>query len=409
MVTSKFKCVLALILTVATTALQAAEISVQKGDQVTVACSATAPQGGWITHSFYSLADQEDSRYLGISYASSDCQVTYYGLAPKSRIKVEVTYAYSYRGTYDNNIHVGSASYYDYVTVTGAPDAKSFTIREGDYFTIRPGQKLDLHCEFYPKGSEAEVEWGIIQGISTYGCVDLDVKDNGASCTVTANKKGTSYIAAMFPGDSKSAQPVTIKVEENAEVEIPEAIVFEQDELSLMEGETYVLTPTFQPENSYSELVWESKNENVCTVNNGKIKAVGEGETEIVATAEEGNARATLKVKVTAAATDFEVPSSIDVQLGYSYKASVTFYPKNSSDTLSWQSSDTNVASVSANGVIKARRLGTATVKVKSKTTGEEKEIRVNVTAPSKGMDANNVKIKVQNFKGIVNRTILNK
>lgn len=285
--TFKYKWVLALILTVAATALQAAEISVRKGDQLTVACSATAPQGGWITHSFYSLVDQEDSKYLGISYTSSDCQVTYYGLAPKSRIKVEVTYAYSYRGTYDNNIHVGSASYYDYVTVTGAPNAKSFTIREGDYFTIRPGQKLDLHCEFYPKGSEAEVEWGIIQGISSYGCVDLDVKDNGASCTVTANKKGTSYIAAMFPGDSKSAQPVTIKVEENAEVEAPEAILFEQDELSLMEGETYVLSPKFQPENSYSELVWESKNENVCTVNNGKIKAVGGGETEIVAIAEE--------------------------------------------------------------------------------------------------------------------------
>lgn len=387
--------------------MSATNVSLQKGEQKVVYCSASAPAGGWITHAFYSLTDPEDAKYLGIAYTSSDCQVTYYGLSAKSKIKVEVTYSYSYRSSYSNTICVGHSSYYEYVTVTGTPDAQSFKIREGSNFTMKPGQQMTLHCDFSPSGSQSDVNWGIVSSLSTYNCIDMNTLDNGASCVITAKKEGTAYIAAMFPGNQKSAQIATIKISDDAPSVAPTSISLKPEVLELVAGQTYTAVPKLLPENSFSKLTWESSNVQVATVtNDGKISAVSAGEATI-SVRTEGGINSKMKVIVQAVATDFTVLPNVDIALGYSYKVTPTFLPSGSTDNLTWQSSDTSVATVSANGEIRTKRIGTVTITATSKLLNVSREIKVNVTAPAKGMDSGNVRVKVQNFKGIVNRTVV--
>ncbi len=406
----KLKNFLFLTLLLIPTIMSATNVTLKKGEQKVIPCSASAPAGGWITHTFYSLVDPEDAKYLGIAYTSSDCQVTYYGLAPKSNIKVEVIYSYSYRGSYDNNIHVGHSSYYDYVTVTGPANAQSFKIREGGNLSMKPGQQLTLHCDFNPVGSEAAVEWGIISSFSTYGCIDMSILDNGESCVITAKKKGTAYIAAMFVGNQSSVQTAIIKISDDAEIVAPTSISFESETLELIAGQTYTAVPKLFPENSISKLTWESSDNLIATVSSeGEITAISAGEATIKATAEDGITQGTLKVHVKASATNFNVPSNVNIALGYSFTVTPKFVPTTSTDNLTWKSSDTSVATVSANGEIRAKRAGTATITVTSKLLNKSQEIKVVVTTPTKDMDAGNVRVKVQNFKGIVNRAVVEK
>lgn len=386
----------------------ATNVSLKKGEQRDVPCSATAPAGGWITHAFYSLVDPDDAKYLGLAYTSSDCKVTYYGLAAKSNIKVEVTYSYSYKGTYDNNIHVGHASYYEYVTVTGAPEATSFKIREGGSLKMKKGQQMTLHCDFTPKGSQSDVEWGLITSLSTYNCIDVVVNDGGASCDITAKKNGTAYLAAMFPGNQSSVQTVIIKISDDAETVPPTAVTLSPEELELMTGDTYTVTSKLTPENASTKLTWNSSDEQVATVSSsGKITANSAGEAIISATAEDGVTQGTVKVTVKEAAAGFSVPGEVVINLGYSYKVNPVFSPVGATDNLTWKTGNSSVASVSANGEIKGKYAGTTTVTVTSKKLNVSREIKVTVKEPAKGMDSGNVRVKVQNFKGIVNRAVV--
>lgn len=59
---------------------------------------------------------------------------------------------------------------------------------------------------------------------------------------------------------------------------------------------TFQLTAKVRPQNSQDTLVWESSDENIVTVKNGKVNAVGIGEAKI--TVKSGNKSATCKVKV---------------------------------------------------------------------------------------------------------------
>ena len=87
----------------------AGQYSVKTGETTNIYCKADAPSGGWITHAFYELVDPNDAQYLALYSHSSDLYATVTGISPKSSVKIQVTYAYSYRGSYDQKVHVGNA------------------------------------------------------------------------------------------------------------------------------------------------------------------------------------------------------------------------------------------------------------------------------------------------------------
>ncbi len=74
-------------------------------------------------------------------------------------------------------------------------------------------------------------------------------------------------------------------------------ITLDKSELTIARGEKATLTATVEPADTTDKVVWSSKDDNIATVENGVVTAVGHGETTITATC--GNQTARCKVTVT--------------------------------------------------------------------------------------------------------------
>ena len=135
-------------------------------------------------------------------------------------------------------------------------------------------------------------------------------------------------------------------------------------------GENSTLTATVMPYNAVDKSVtWESSDTDVATVANGVITAVGVGETTIKVTTVDGGFTATCIVTV--------VDNSIHVT-GVSFENDTETIEQNDTITLvpiiaptnatntnvTWESSDTDVATVNSNGVVTGVMPGEATITV---------------------------------------------
>lgn len=96
-------------------------------------------------------------------------------------------------------------------------------------------------------------------------------------------------------------------------------IKLDRDTLTIARGETATLTATVEPANTTDTIVWSSKDDNIATVENGVVTAVGHGETTITATC--GNQTATCKVIVNKATLTGEVTISGDAVFGVTLTA----------------------------------------------------------------------------------------
>jgi len=78
-----------------------------------------------------------------------------------------------------------------------------------------------------------------------------------------------------------------------------ESITLNKQSLSLYVGDTETITATVSPENATNKsIIWSSSNENVATIEKGKITANSEGIATITATTVDGNHVATCEVTV---------------------------------------------------------------------------------------------------------------
>ena len=387
--------------------IAAGTYTVAKGKTIKVPCSATPP-AGYITHAFYELVDHDDAKYLGISYTSSDMAVTYYGLAPKSGIKVEVTYAYSYRGSFDGNMHVGHGSYYDYITVKGAPNLTGVKIREGSSITIRPNQTITLHGDPIPSNADGVRDWGWIMSPGKPYCFSLKTNSDGSEAYVTGLKEGTAYLLCMLPDDQTTAQTITVKCAQNTTTIEPTALKIEPSLLSIELKHTETLRPVFTPENSYADVTWSSSNEEVAKVSaSGKVTAVNIGEASITATANGLTAQTTIKVIPTL--TDFTIPSHVTVNLGYTYPIDINFFPSGATGQIVWSSKNSDIISISSTGVIKGKAEGTTTINAKNSTLSLSRESNATVVRPTQEHDYRNAAIRVRIIKELANEAFITK
>lgn len=127
---------------------------------------------------------------------------------------------------------------------------------------------------------------------------------------------------------------------------------------------TIQLTATVEPSNTTDELVWSSSNESVATVSEtGLVTAVSVGTTTITATC--GTAAATCEVRVTPISAKEIVLNtySITIDVAGNYQLTATVNPEDAADkTITWSSSNPNVATVSESGLITAKSIGSAMI-----------------------------------------------
>ena len=137
-------------------------------------------------------------------------------------------------------------------------------------------------------------------------------------------------------------------------------ITLSQTSLRLNKGDSATLTATVTPSESTDTVSWTSSNNAVVTVSDGVVTAVGNGNATITATA--GSKDATCTVTVTTPATGITLSqTSLRLNKGDSAALTATVTPSESTDTVSWTSSNNAVATVS-DGVVTAVGKGSATI-----------------------------------------------
>ena len=160
-------------------------------------------------------------------------------------------------------------------------------------------------------------------------------------------------------------------------------------------GETTQITAEVTPEGaSFDALTYTSSNEEVATVDeNGLVTAVAEGEVVITVAAENENVSATVNIAVVAPAV---VPTEITVAVGEetvtelaldaetpSVTLVATVLPEGVNQAVTFASSDENVVTVNAEGVVTAIAPGEATITVTSVVKNDVvAELPVTVTFP---------------------------
>lgn len=158
-----------------------------------------------------------------------------------------------------------------------------------------------------------------------------------------------------------------------------------QSALKLEAGQTRTLEGVFTPTNATNKaIIWESQNEDVAVVSDtGVVKGVGSGTATVVAMTVEGDFVSTCEVECTVPVKDIvleDVSSSYFV--GTDFMISYSFNPASPSNIdVSFSSSDTNVATVSSEGIVSVIGKGSAVITVSTpdgkvsksfKITGEE-------------------------------------
>ena len=116
-------------------------------------------------------------------------------------------------------------------------------------------------------------------------------------------------------------------------------------------------------------IIYESENKDVVTVDsNGKVTAVGYGTTNINIYYQYEGISLTIPVIVSIYIEDMTLnPESCTIKKGSNQDIIASIIPDDAMNKiLTWSSSDTNVATVDANGVVTAKAKGTATITAKT-------------------------------------------
>lgn len=162
--------------------------------------------------------------------------------------------------------------------------------------------------------------------------------------------------------------------------EIPvESIELDQTSITLTIGETneQQLTATILPENATDKTVnWISNNPEIATVENGIVRGISAGETDIIVKANDNeNIIATCHVivnggNVSVDGIELNI-SEITINRGEPQQLTATVLPENATNkNVTWSSSDESIATVDENGLVTVLAHGTATITVTTEDGG---------------------------------------
>ncbi len=151
------------------------------------------------------------------------------------------------------------------------------------------------------------------------------------------------------------------------------SIVLNPDAVSLKATETVTLAATVTPENATNKTIaWASSDNAVASVDiNGNVTANSVGEAIVTATSTDGsNVVAECRVTVVPTPVEgvtIEANGSTTLKALQTVQLTAIITPETTTDkSVSWSSSNSEIASVDENGLVTAKQVGTATISAKS-------------------------------------------
>lgn len=287
--------------------------------------------------------------------------------------------------------------YFATCKVTVKSDKATDIVLDKNELTLNIGDKERLTATVLPESAkDKSVRWySSAQRIATVN----------ADGVVTAISVGTAVITVTTNDGSDLTASCTVTVTPKT----VQSITMDEEALTLERGETTRLTVTVSPSDADdTSVTWRSNNSNVAIVDgSGKVAALEVGTAIISATTNDGSglsARCTVTV----------IPKDVDeitlnkerleMEIGDIERLTAIVSPDDADDkTVTWQSTDSKVASVNSDGVVTARSAGEATITATT-SNGLTAECQVEVTDPNgiADTDADNVKVTVQKGRIIV-------
>lgn len=133
-------------------------------------------------------------------------------------------------------------------------------------------------------------------------------------------------------------------------------------ELELVPGQQAHLTATVEPAEFASELVWSTTDAEVATVNNGIVAAVAKGKTTVWAFVRNEKASCTVNVKAIEPTGITISETEVELKKGDTHQLTASLSPAEAEGEITWKSSDENVATVNAEGLVEAVGYGNAVI-----------------------------------------------
>ncbi|GHV11094.1 hypothetical protein FACS1894219_01690 [Clostridia bacterium] len=237
--------------------------------------------------------------------------------------------------------------------------------------TLKAGETKKLSAYITPaNASNQSVTWAS----SNSNVATVDGIGN-----VTAKAKGTASITAKSNNGKTAVCAVTV-----TETIVPTALTLNTYTLTLNAGQSAYLTATITPTNAENKTVtWTSSNTNVATVSStGVVTAQNiNGYATITATTSNGLTKnVAVNVLQSVLPTGITLyPTALTLEIGQISPVTATLTPNNVTDkTVTWTSSNPNIASVSNIGAVSAISAGTATITATT-VNGLTKSINVTV------------------------------
>lgn len=233
-------------------------------------------------------------------------------------------------------------------------DKTSLDLKVGDtetiIATIKPDDATDKTVVWTSSNDDAvKVVDGVVYAISA----------GTATITATAGNKSAECVVTVS----------TIEIE---------TISLNKSNIDLKVGYTDTLVVSVQPDNATDKtVIWSSSDQNVATVTNGVVEAIGVGVASITVSAGTKTAECAVNVSAIEVESISLDNTVLDLKIGESETLFATIQPADATDkTISWTSSDETVATVS-DGIVKAVGVGTSVVYATSGNATAECAVRV--------------------------------
>lgn len=220
--------------------------------------------------------------------------------------------------------------------------------------TVYVGDTLTLTTQITPaEAADDKLTWSSNR---------TDIATVDANGKVTAKAAGTVTITVKTSNNKTATCTVTVKDIEATGVTVTPTTT------TLEVGKTQTVTAKVAPDKADQSVTWTSSNTSVATVDaKGVITAKAVGTATITAKTSNGKT-ATVAVTVKAVeATSVTISASANSCLiGDTVTLTAKVAPDKASQSVTWTSSNTGVATVSANGVVLAKAVGSTTITAKT-------------------------------------------